>query len=756
MRGRASRGRKSAPSTVTIPVQVTNAGAISANQFTGWTHSSGTVYSRTAYGVTTKYFGSSVSATVDIQSKAVSRDQEVTFWASIGRVYLRIANGKALRFETNIDSGGGWSVSYVSIGNSGYEDDTNIVSLGSGTPSGLNTSDTDGDLYVFGVSGFDVYVNWNGVEQWREKQIFCIDPGRVGLRCHPSYTTYGFRSVSVDFKSSAALASSPEQRILDVRDFGVRALATTGSMTASSTTLTVASNPGFVIGDPIIVEIGGESGAGVPGTLGVGGQWPTLTYANATAMNADTSQVDNKVCALLDTGVTYYWDDDLSSWELLDTENGYQGFMLPKALLTTITNISGTTFTLADAAVVDTTAANVYLNAYPKYAEVLGAVYFTLDDYIADFTVEWPAGNFAWGVYNEQVGLGSNRIRWTIRGQGIDDTRIFSPEGTLSLNLSQGAWTGPCYFHDIELLSNCRADGGYHFFYNATTELVPQGFPQNLIFGTTNDLTIYNVRSMDANQSAVALSYCSDSTIRDCIVTHSTGHRTYTQWMLNLANCSDSLITDCTLDSDYLIAGFELFQSDGCSITNITARNALCSFNSDTNWRGANINATLETGCLDADYLTWHSQSGQLININTQNNLQGEDGPSSIGLFEDFHLVQEPNIRTGQAFPLKMIAINGAVNYITIKGQFPDKPNTLGLIEMPDYDTGEAQAVIADNTPGRYLTIDGVRVIGTNASTRDIQNSSVNGVVQNCVAESIYNLGTGSGNITNAAYEALP
>lgn len=749
--GAGSR-RRAGPETVTIPVQATSAGAVSANQFTGWTHSSGTVFSRTAYGVTTKYFASSVSDTVDIQSKAVSRDQEVVFWASIGRVYLRIANGKALRFETSADTTGGWSVAYVLIGSGGYEDDTNIVSLGSGVPSGINTADTDGDLYTFGVEGFDVYVKWNGVEQWRETQIFSISAGRIGLRCHPSFTTYGFRSVEATFKHSVALYSSPAERLLDVRDFGLSSITTTGSMTAASTTLTVASNPGFAIGDPIIVEIGGESGAGAVGTRGVGGQWPALTYANATAMNADTSQVLNQVCVLLDTAVTYRWNE--VSWVLNDTANSYTGFMLPKSLLATITNISGTTFTLDTAATVSTTNANVYMNNAVKYQEVLGATYFSLDDEISDLTVEFPAGNFAWGTHDESLGLGSNRIRWEWRGLGVDETQIFSPEGVMSLELSQGSCTTPV-FHDIELLSNCRADGGYQMRYDEGTDRPNQSWPTSLLFGTSSDALIYNVRAIDPNQAGIALSYCTNAIVHDCTIEHTTGHRQYTQWMFNFANCTDCTAYNITIDSDYYLAGYEMFQSTGCVFEDFTCRNAVCSANSADEWRMTRINVTMETGCLDTDYFDWVSEFGVIINISSNiDNQQGNPDGAFNGTFNDFHLVQQADIRSGFA-PLTMINMSGTTNYITISGQFPDKPNTLGLIEIPSGAYGGLSKAVRDDSATRFVTVDGVRVIGSNTTGPDIQIDSINGTVTNCVADTIATDGTQSNNIDNAAYNAL-
>jgi hypothetical protein len=749
VRGKAGRGRKSAPSTVSFPVQATSVGAVTANQFTGWTHGAGSIFTSGSWGVSTKYFIATSAANLSATSKATSRDQEVTFWASLGSVYLRVRDGRALRFRTNINGGGGWAVAYVIIGLTGYESDTVITELGSGTLSGLNTSDTDGDLYVFGVSGFDVYVEWNGVEQWREQQIFVHKPGAVGLRTGAD-AGYGFRSCSVEFKASAALYSTPEFDILDVRDFGVKALATTGSMTAASTTLTVASNPGFAIGDPVIVEIGGESGGGARGTRGVGGQWPALSYANAAARAADTSQVTNKLAAQLDTGVVYQWNG--SAWAVYTTD-GFFDLMLPRALIATITNISGTTFTLSTAATVTVAAANVYYNAAVKYEEVLGAEFTSIEVHVADKTIEWPAGSFAWGVASDAVSFGGNRVRWSVRGQGVDATTIFSPKGTLSLDLNQGGWTGPSACHDMEFTSNCLASGGYQFRYNSTTDVSLQGNLVNIGFTSSADISVYNVRATDWNSTGVLLSFCSNSTANDIEITHATGHRAYTAWALILSNSANCSATGVTIDSDYFTAGFEQFQCTDCTFTNITGRNTFCAVNSSGDWRYIGINITLETGAADASYLTWHSSFSPVVNINSNiNNQQGNDELVPGGVFSNFHLVQQTGFRSGVVF--SMINVDGTGDYVTIQGQFPDKPNTLGLIELPAYSSGTANG-IRDDSSTRNILIDGVRVIGTNSGGPDIGAGSSNATITNCVAETITTPGTTSNNITNAAYNAL-
>src|SRR4029077_12232866 len=94
------------------------------------------------------------------------------------------------------------------------------------------------------------------------------------------------------------LGSNRASQYFDIRDFGAKSTVTTGTISAGSTSLTVADPAELAVGDHLIVQIGGETGAGARGTLGVGGAWPSLSYADPTAMNADNSRPER----------TYAWD----------------------------------------------------------------------------------------------------------------------------------------------------------------------------------------------------------------------------------------------------------------------------------------------------------------------------------------------------------------------------------------------------------------------------------------------------------------
>jgi hypothetical protein len=757
VRGKAGRGRKSAPSTATIPVQATSTGAISANQFTGWTHSAGTIFSRTAYGVTAKYF-TFPQGTVDAQTRAVSRDHEVVFWASIGRVYLRLVDGKALRFEPNVINGS-WSVIACNVGTSGYESDTLIAAIGSGSaPSGWNGSDTDGDEWTFGVSGFDVYVKWNGVEQWREKQIYCHKPGKVGLRTENESGAFGFRSVTVNFLASAALYSTPEFDILDVRDFGMKSLAAVGSMTAASTTLTLTSNPGFAIGDKIIVETGGESGGGLYGSRGVGGQWPVLTYANATAMNADTSQITNKMAGLLDTGIVYKWNG--SAWTQFKTLPSYHQKLQPRALQATITNVSGTTLTLDTAATVSTTSANVYFDNTEKYAEVLGFSYQGIGaaDYVAGKTIEWPAGNFAFdgaspgnNVYTMMFYLAN----WTIRGQGKTQTSLFSPLGSFTLRLAFEGTTD-ALMHDIAVRSNLDWDGGFYGAVDASTDEPLQGggptFRWNLAPGST-------VRDAKFINTPHGFSYSSDCLGENLEIVQETGFMEYYGWTCYASDSQRVTYRNITMDGPWMFGGFEFFRcTDNCLLDGLVSTNTIHAVNSSKDWTYTNFDATIEAGAADDARLAHFLTGAPFLVIGANIDNSSGTATAGTGTLSNFRLVQE-GYADGVDFVFQPIVIDDGQFSISVLGEYPAKPVTqpAGYIEFPDPGfSGEGSGINAGTS--QYTTIRGVRVVGGVDSWQAIRLTGANGTVEDCVADSILNSGSGSsssGNITNAAYEAL-
>jgi hypothetical protein len=92
---------------------------------------------------------------------------------------------------------------------------------------------------------------------------------------------------------------------VNLADHGVSTFSTTGTIGVSSNSLVVANASGFAVNDYLIIEVGGESGAGARGTVGVGGVWPNLSYATTGLMNADTGQTDGQYAYVVASGNVY-------------------------------------------------------------------------------------------------------------------------------------------------------------------------------------------------------------------------------------------------------------------------------------------------------------------------------------------------------------------------------------------------------------------------------------------------------------------
>ena len=117
---------------------------------------------------------------------------------------------------------------------------------------------------------------------------------------------------------------------LDLADFGFKDISTTGSMATGSNQLTIAAGAGFRVGDSVIVEIGGEAGHGLRGTMGVGGVDPAVDqsyYKGADAPKALTAKIvgisaDGTVLTLDHSAVT-------ATSKARENSNGCQQYVRP-------------------------------------------------------------------------------------------------------------------------------------------------------------------------------------------------------------------------------------------------------------------------------------------------------------------------------------------------------------------------------------------------------------------------------------------
>lgn len=784
MRRRARRQPLTGTAT-TVTINTSTPGAVSANAFTGWTNPAAQITSRTIAGSTNNYYEFPVQSdprTFMAKTTAASRDQEFVGWGPRIRVFIRLTDtGQAFCLSHEIGSPS-LTIHYCptvvesqndSIFNSagGYSNNlgwyllyskSGLAAMQAAMPGYSNTA-TSGHYFTFGTEGVDLYAKFNGVEFYRAKNVFILDPGRVALtaRFDGGYGEGGYRQASVTHKVPATVYSDIANRVLDVRDFGAKIIAQTGSMTANSNIVTVTDGSAWAVGDPIVVATGGEAdfGTGVAGprggTRGVGGQWPTLIYPTVAAMNADTTKTFNQVCGVLATGRTYQWNG--SSWNFYEPFQNYVRYILPKAIIGTVLAVNGDDLTLDKTSTVGTTNAPVYYNCYPGLKASLFDV-ATNNIKATNCTINWPVGRWAWGSTDTDVNV---RLRgpsgWTIQGGGptADGTVLFSPRGTLNMQFQYQATNG--FVQDMRFEGSGVLTESLIGFYDARDQF--GGWTTPLILRLCTNMVAQRVHCINGWQACLTTTGSTNCTIRDFYVYHATGFDRYTQWMVQIADGTNCIVEDGELDFEHLICGLETFRSVGSIFRRLTCRNALWSTNGSGFYTFEDCTSRYEYLC---ERIGFPAPSAPLIDINS--NIPVLPGQSASvgdgGTFRNCDFTIEGIMRADGAV-WSLYVPSADTDNVLIVGKYPAKPvgAPSGLIQYPARTDGDMrQFAIRNDQEGKTIVVDGIRII-TNQTWPPV--SSFNGVltaattVRNSVIDNVPTGGTQSNNITNAFYEAL-
>lgn len=755
--------------------------------------SSAKVFGRTGFYV---YAGAAHTEAL-FETKARGRDVVVTTWSRTGAIYLRCdrttGRGIKIRWTGNVPEGQLF-VSYatnVPAALSGFIPTTAVGTLElfstydlSSYVTGWNTSSTDGDEFEFSLIGSTLTIKWNSQTIYTTDTIFFhMAPGTV------LYATDGtdgaVRDTEITFKASTATYTDYDNRVLDFRDWGWKQLSTTGSMSAGSTALTVASASGFAIGDRVLVATGGETGAGARGTVGVGGTWPRDRYANVAALpNATTYRAANGAvdCYVwvedvtsvyinyLNAGVPAWgeWTDFVLADPLQARAYWHTTDLTPLALEATITNISGNTITLDTASDAATTNAEVwYQNNWIISEQVLPTSRF---DYAASnaisgdgWEVRFPSGTFCC----------SGRIEfpwttnWTYRGTSSTGTVIYGPKGaeTPSLkfngddmhvhNMKAKGWAGTAYFGmqrgpnfpDLTFRSAFITGGTFR----------PGGLFENL--------------EIENTWNGVVLQGRFGATARNITGLQTNGNlQQYCGWFFQTAYCGENTwMEDITYTATEVGAAFEIFQADGGGFRRCTSTQGYVASNSS----GGGF--LIEDMVIDIDWnyrttaLDWSPAYLPAININT-NIGSGAQSPEIIA---EGGTIRNPTITivkdsTGQ-ISSGAININGDAINITVEGTHPIKPGAEGVITMSDYVSGDAGRGAIGITVGTAgCVVRGMRVVGdaipTALNFSNIASYQSDTVIENNVADQVSrwdgsahtSILSTAGNITNAEYEALP
>jgi hypothetical protein len=520
---------------------------------------------------------------------------------------------------------------------------------------------------------------------------------------------------------------------------------TTGSITAGSFDLVVASATGFTIGDKIIVETGGEAGGGAIGTKGVGGTWPALSYADATAMNADTSQADGTVCWLESTSRVYYWDDAGNAWVQISSELFYVYRAIPRALLATITNIVGTTFTLDTAAAVSSTGANVYYDCEDKFDPYTNSLAGAT---LAPKRVYVSAGEYAFSSFTP---LADGMKDIVVEGDGSTATLFVAPNGCSNIDM-QVATTQRAIFRKFGFRGNHKLNSWARTDYNETS-----WFDTYTFFATQtraqicSDILFDDIRGTDSENAAIVCAITLDSYIRNCYTRSVAPMRVYVGWVYNISDSSYSGIIDCEVDSDWVMPSAEIFSGESNYIIRFTGRNGYAAVNSSTDFYVDTVDLTLEADSaydyrvgVDGTLQNW-TPFGTFINLNTNiANSQGRADPTATGTLLNSSVVLQ-GMMDGD--------VNGRNTPIIVAPLYYNVMIKDCYIEVPEQQSG-SWTLSGISCDGDGMTVSGTRIVGCSVAgdkAIDAERSPGMGRVVDCIGENI-TAKVAQRNITNAEY----
>ena len=763
------------PNDVTLPVSSTSVGAVGVNAYTGWTNPADTAANDNQWTTPTtniRYLYPTDSKYPIATTVGQWRDFEVTTWARNGCVLARWSGTTAIYFVHNGDTAngalgvgvatginpGGSQVSACPNAASTSDLYTNLNLVG--TVAGYSKTDTAGDTFTFGCAGWECYAEFNGVEFWRsEPDIrWPMSAGAVALSNVPGY---GFRDTSVHWLPLTPIYSNPTVALYDMRDFGIKSVETTGSITSGSDELTVADASGFAVGDDIIVECGTEAGACALATVGVGGTWPAAHYANDAAMDAAVPCTALSFAYLEDSNKVRQCSNDGSAWYPWASNLYFTNTKVPRALAATITGVAGSVLTLDATASATATNAGVYYDSSATMAAIFAdnvsnSAIFPIGTYqFPENTV--IAGGFALYL-RDGTSLNDGP---KIVGAGLDkDTPIYTfyaPDGSPGITLTP-------YIVDYATVQDVyiRNNGGLEKFGLDWTTNGTQGrvYPAGITLGINAYGLVVDSGAENSIGSAVGCSFCYETNfIRPYARVTYRSPLYIGNWKITQADSTGGSIVDGEVDSDWSINGFELFRNDGGQLIRPVGRNASLAMNSSGGgWLIEDAYLVFEQ---DKDS-PGISPFSPLMDINS--NIHPPNPSMLAG-----GAITNPTIiynyyNTANDLPVA-ITINENNPNITVSGTYPTCTSPKGLVQHPGWFSGTNSFWgIGVRTSGDNTVISGMRFDGDadysdghgNIHTEGGSGKSV--IVTNNVMD---HAATGNsviaetGTISNATYEGM-
>jgi hypothetical protein len=219
---------------------------------------------------------------------------------------------------------------------------------------------------------------------------------------------------------------------------------------------------------------------------------------------------------------------------------------------------------------------------------------------------------------------------------------------------------------------------------------VPQGlaFPPGISFRQwSNDSVVRDLRVIDVPQGATGVYYGINIWAYRVENIQNDLLRQYVQWQFQWADANGGGCVDCSVNSQYLISGFEAFKSTGVQFLRFKGVNAIGAMNGSGNFlvEDADLRFTADSVPPEVDRYAANTDQAAL-NIN--NNIHLDAYLSQGGIIRNIRMVQEGYLDEGKANIVGIVVNDPNIN-VQIDG---------GYYQSPDYVPG------AKATGGRGIT----------------------------------------------------
>ncbi len=499
-----------------------------------------------------------------------------------------------------------------------------------------------------------------------------------------------------------------------------------GSMTKGANTLTVSADLQVQPGDFIIVHLGGETGAGMRGTIGVGGQFPYLkTYNTLALMNADTTQVEDIYVGNLEDGKIYRYLKS-NGWQPYTKWGADKIFPIPLRAQVVSISTDKKTLYLSDTAQANTVNADVSVDCSPILTKLA----------VAGATINLPT--------NAMLSLGAvtaivNKANLTIHGNGAT---IYSPWGSPSASLQFHNCTGGS-IDGVTIKANGNYNGiGFNWTKPVEDPYYPDDYPPVLneswsnpfirvpaLLMASNNFTVRDSKIIDPVGYAFQINGNNTHGINLQVQVTQNSLKEYSGWPgYHIYGCSNSSFDSISFTAPTTMRAVECSQTTDCTVSHFSITNGLFGFNQQVRSHLIHGTQTLTRYSVGPEV-----SSNPMVDVN-----QFLSGDNQAGLFfEDFHMVQQWYVGQDSLCLNGIYCREGAKGISVINCTF-DRPNTFG--------NTKAMALHIDDGAGSY--VDGLVCTGNlppGWAEGDVNGDAANigikgtgpGTVKNCSAQVI-------------------